>query len=296
LQALPAGYDAERHALLRREVAERQELERHVGRLEARLERAPGVRAALAEAGAMLVAAQEREQGWRGQVEALGADAAAFDAAREAVEAAMTAARQAELEVMQANADVSRAVDAEAMAVASVRELERLEARLGELEADHRHHEVLDELFTELRAELNAQLRPELAELAGTFLDQLTDGRYATVEFDEEYRLVVLEDGVPKPVLSGGEEDLCNLVLRLAVSQMIAERAGQAFSLLVLDEVFGSLDEARRANVIGLLRRLQDRFEQVIVITHIEQVRDGLDRLLPVRLDAARGCSVVEAA
>jgi exonuclease SbcC len=74
---------------------------------------------------------------------------------------------------------------------------------------------------------------------------------------------------------------------------MIAERAGQAFSLLILDEVFGSLDETRRANVVELLRHLHDRFEQVIVITHIEQVREGLDRVLLVRFDETRGCSVV---
>jgi exonuclease SbcC len=83
-------------------------------------------------------------------------------------------------------------------------------------------------------------------------------------------------------------------VLRLAISQMIAERAGQSFSLLILDEVFGSLDEARRANVVELLRRLQDRFEQVILITHIEGVREGLDRVITVRYDDERGTSVVE--
>ena len=296
LAALPAGYDADRHAGLRREVAERQELERQVGRLEARLERGPAVRAALTDTGAMLAAAQQREKEWRAQQVALGVETGAFESARETVDAALATARQTELERVSAAAEVTRALEAEQAAEAAGRELDRLEARLTELEADRRHHEALDELLTELRADLNAQLRPELAELAGGFLEQLTDGRYATVEFDEDYRLVVLEDGTPKPVLSGGEEDLCNLVLRLAVSQMIAERAGQAFSLLVLDEVFGSLDEARRGNVISLLRRLQDQFEQVIVITHIEQVRDGLDRLLPVRLDVTRGCSVVEAA
>jgi exonuclease SbcC len=103
----------------------------------------------------------------------------------------------------------------------------------------------------------------------------------------------VLEDGIPKPVISGGEEDLANLVLRLAISQMIAERAGQQFSLLVLDEVFGSLDESRRNNVVELLRRLQDRFEQVILITHIESVREGLDRTINVRYDEETGASVV---
>jgi exonuclease SbcC len=103
----------------------------------------------------------------------------------------------------------------------------------------------------------------------------------------------VLEDGVPKPVISGGEQDVANLCLRLAISQMIAERAGQSFSLLILDEVFGSLDEARRQNVVELLRGLGDRFEQVILITHVEQVREGLDRVISVRYDEETGCSVV---
>ncbi|MFN5598356.1 MAG: SbcC/MukB-like Walker B domain-containing protein, partial [Gemmatimonas sp.] len=173
------------------------------------------------------------------------------------------------------------------------RELARLQGRLETLETEKRLHDELDRALTDIRTDLNFQLRPELAEIASRFLDDLTDGRYTQLEFDEEYRLQVLEDGLPKPVISGGEEDLCNLVLRLAISQMIAERAGQAFSLLILDEVFGSLDETRRANVVELLRRLNDRFEQVIVITHIEQVREGLDRLLLVRFDETTGCSVV---
>ena len=94
-------------------------------------------------------------------------------------------------------------------------------------------------------------------------------------------------------MISGGEEDLANLVLRLAISQMIAERAGQSFSLLILDEIFGSLDESRRHNVVELLRRLQDRFEQVILITHIEPVREGVDRVISVRYDADTGSSIV---
>ena len=130
--------------------------------------------------------------------------------------------------------------------------------------------------------------------MASAFLTELTDARYTELELDENYNVIVLEDGMPKPVISGGEEDLANLVLRLAISQMIAERAGQSFSLLILDEVFGSLDESRRHNVVELLRRLHDRFEQVIVITHIESVREGLDRVITVRYDQETGAAVVE--
>ena len=136
-------------------------------------------------------------------------------------------------------------------------------------------------------------MRPEIAELASSFLADLTDGRYDTVDLTEDYTLTVVDDGVPKQVISGGEEDLANLVLRLAVSQMIAARAGQPLSLLVLDEVFGSLDESRRQHVLTLLRRLGDRFPQVILITHIDQIREGLDRVIKVEYDAARGVSVV---
>jgi DNA repair protein SbcC/Rad50 len=43
-----------------------------------------------------------------------------------------------------------------------------------------------------------------------------------------------------------------------------------------------------------LLRRLQGRFEQVILITHIEQVREGVDRVISVRYDEETGSSVVD--
>jgi exonuclease SbcC len=58
--------------------------------------------------------------------------------------------------------------------------------------------------------------------------------------------------------------------------------------------VFASLDESRRHNVLDLLRRLNDRFDQVIVITHMESVREGLDRVITVRYDQESGASIVE--
>jgi DNA repair protein SbcC/Rad50 len=193
----------------------------------------------------------------------------------------------------RAQEQVSSATAALAAAEAAAEDLKRKVAELDVLQDDRRIHDELDRAFSDLRTDLNFQLRPELSELASAFLSELTDARYTELELDDQYNIVILEDGVPKPVLSGGEEDLANLVLRLAISQMIAERAGQSFSLLILDEVFGSLDEARRYNVVELLRGLHDRFEQVILITHIEPVREGLDRVISVSYDADQGSSVV---
>ncbi len=137
----------------------------------------------------------------------------------------------------------------------------------------------------QLRAELNDRIRPELESIASELLSEMTDGRYSTLRIDDNYKAVIVDDGEEKPVISGGEDDIVNLALRLAVSQMIADRAGQSLSLLVLDEVFGSLDDARRDNVVSLLQNLKNRFEQIILITHVEAIHDAVDNCLWVAFD-----------
>ena len=220
-------------------------------------------------------------------------DEVEFAALRARHDAAVTSMRGAELAAVQARGEAEAAGAAAERAAAARAELAATQEKLDVLQHDRRLHEALDRAFSDLRTDLNAQLRPELSEIASGFLSDLTDGRYAELELNEDYAVTVLEEGVPKPVISGGEEDIANLVLRLAISQMIAERSGQAFSLLILDEVFGSLDDTRRLHVLGLLRKLHDRFAQVIVITHIEAVRDGLDRVLEVRFNEEKGAATV---
>jgi DNA repair protein SbcC/Rad50 len=293
LAALPMGYDAGQHAALRASVARLADLETRAARLGGLVERDEHTQRERQRIVAAQELARQRVVALDGQRGTVDQSDAEFLAVRDAHERAADEARRAELEAVAATADAERARSEMEAAERGRRELARLQERLEELERDKKLHDELDRALTDLRTDLNFQLRPELAEIASGFLADLTDGRYNALEFDEDYTLVVLEDGLPKPVISGGEEDLCNLVLRLAISQMIAERAGQAFSLLILDEVFGSLDDTRRGNVIELLRRLNDRFEQVIVITHIEQVREGMDRVLVVRFDEERGASTV---
>ncbi|HXF96626.1 MAG TPA: SbcC/MukB-like Walker B domain-containing protein, partial [Gemmatimonadales bacterium] len=236
---------------------------------------------------------EERVRDLHAAIAAEGFSEREFAAARERHDRALGALRAAELAVVEARGELLRAEEALQQAEARERERAAREREIAELRLRQRLHHELDRAFSDLRAELNAAMRPDIAELASAFLADLTEGRYDEVDLDEDYNVTVLDDGVPKPVVSGGEEDLANLVLRLAISQLIAERAGQPLSLLVLDEIFGALDEERRHNVLRLLRRLGDRFPQVILITHIEQVREGLDRVIRVEYDPALGASVV---
>jgi DNA repair protein SbcC/Rad50 len=294
LAELPAGYDAARHAVVRREVDALAPAEAQRMRAEAALAREGTVTRELERASTRLAAARERVARLRERRDSVEFSEEDFAALRATYEQASADARGAELAAVQAQGEAATARASLDAAEGARRELGKMQERLDELQREKRLHDELDRAYTDLRTDLNFQLRPELSEIASAFLDELTDSRYTELELDDQYNVVVLEDGIPKPVISGGEEDLANLVLRLAISQMIAERAGQAFSLLILDEVFGSLDQSRRSNVVDLLRRLQDRFEQVILITHIEDVREGVDRVIHVRYDEERGSSVVE--
>jgi DNA repair protein SbcC/Rad50 len=294
LEAIPGGYHETRHAQLRQQHAQLAPMAERSVRLGALAERAPRVRTALERTRKEAERVRKRLAELRQARASSSFSEEAFVALETSYTAAAAERHAAELAALAAEKELEAARAARATAEAARKELERAQERLRELTMDRRIHEELDRAYTDIRADLNQHLRPEISDLASGFLADLTDGRYGELELDDDYNVLVKEDGIPKPVISGGEEDLANLVLRLAISQMIAERAGQAFSLLILDEVFGSLDESRRHNVVELLRRLHDRFEQVVLITHIESVREGLDRVLSVRYDPEAGVSRVE--
>jgi exonuclease SbcC len=161
------------------------------------------------------------------------------------------------------------------------------------LRRDVRLCDECDRMVTEFRKYVNSSIRPRMAELASEYLADLTDGRYTAVELAEDFTPTVVEDGEAKSVISGGEEDILNLCMRVSLSHMLAERAGQHFSLLILDEVFGSLDEGRRGNVLALLEKLRNRFEQIIIITHLDDVKDGVQHLIQVDYDEGTGSAFV---
>ena len=294
IAAMPAGFDAAEHARVRAAIEELTPLATRSERLAALADREPQIRAEYDQVAATLVAHRGRTHELRTALEKIAFSEEEFVATKTEHERATEAARRAEVERITAEGELRSAEAAADAAREAAAELAKREEKLSALKRARRIHDELDRAYSDLRSDLNAQLRPELSELASGFLSELTDSRYSELELTGDYDLVVLDDGVPKPVISGGEEDVAHLVLRLAISQMIAERAGQPFSLLILDEIFGSLDEARRHNVISLLRRLHDRFEQVILITHIESVREGLDRVISVRYDEGSGSSRVE--
>jgi len=290
----PAGaYDAGRHEQVRTRLAEldlsRREHDQLTG-VAARAESLVGD-AAVAEQRASTAEAELAVLDQR--LVALGWDATMFAALEAAVREAELALQSGQFAVSGAAAALERGEGLREAALA--RQADRAsKAEVARALGDEINLlEELDRAFSDLRTELNLQLRPDLQENASHLLHDLTAGRYDDLELDESYVPTIVEDGEAKPVISGGEEDIVNLAMRLAISQMIAERAGKPLSLLVLDEIFGSLDEERRASVLTLLRALSDRFPQVILITHVDGMHDAFDRLIRLSYNVETGVTTV---
>ena len=143
---------------------------------------------------------------------------------------------------------------------------------------------LLEEIFEACRQHLTERIRPTLAAKAGALLAGTTGGRYTQVELDEDYNVKVLDGGEMRLLkrFSGGETDLINLCLRIAISQIVAARGSGRVNLLVLDEVFGSQDSQRKDAILQGLRSLAGEFQQVFVITHDEYLKDRMEGVFSV--------------
>ncbi len=104
------------------------------------------------------------------------------------------------------------------------------------------------------------------------------------MELDGDYNIYIYDDGEKRPFeyFSGGEGDLANLCLRLAISQIIAQRSGMDFQFIALDEIFGSQDRERKKNVLKALSELSKNFRQILLITHVEEVKDLIENVINV--------------
>ncbi len=294
LAALPgAVYDQARHELVQAELKRLDPLALELERQRVGADRVPQLHEQKAGADAKWLEAQSRDAGIRTALAALGFSEEAFRTLEREWRQLEAARQAAALTLVRDEAEAAAAKEAAAQATRRIEDRARRAREADAVALALRTNQELDHALGDLRNELNATLRPDLSELASGFLRDLTNGRYTELELDEDYVTTVLDEGEPKGVISGGEEDVANLALRLAISQMIAERAGQPLSLLILDEIFGSLDDEHRAAVVELLRSLADRFPQVILITHIDSVRDGFDRIVRVTYDPRRASAVV---
>jgi len=164
-----------------------------------------------------------------------------------------------------------------------ISEIKNLKEKIVELEKYKK--QIKDEKKTVHylgRTFLISRIRPTLSSYSSDFFERLTDGKYHEIELDENYDLMVYDNGELFSIerFSGGEEDLANLCLRLAISEVITERAGGIFNFIILDEIFGSQDNIRRQNIMKALNGLSSKFRQIFLITHVDDVKNDMENIL----------------
>ena len=168
-------------------------------------------------------------------------------------------------------------------------------ARQKELLVKISELETLNSVFKDLKDNLMERIIPALSEIASAIFCEMTDSRYLGLELDDGYNIIIYDGAEKYPInrFSGGEMDLANLCLRLAISRLLSERSGKDINFLVLDEIFGSQDQSRKRNIMSALSKLENQFNQILLITHIDDVKDLMQNVIAVR-DVNENESVAE--
>ncbi len=170
-------------------------------------------------------------------------------------------------------------------------------------------------LLRDFRDHLFGRVKRAIAVVASEIFSEITS-RYSGIDFDVEpedgaggeggdrFEVYINDGGVFYPIsrFSGGEVDAANLSIRIAISRVVAEMHGEStgapIRLLVLDEVFGSQDETRRRGILEKLQRMVSGdvgagwFSQIFVISHIEDIKEGVDHIIRL-VEQDDGSSVV---
>ena len=224
-------------------------------------------------------------------------------------------------EVVAEQENVSEQVEAEEKALTDLQQrLGKLDAQLEQAAADQEALEAArDERqdaaadrqrYKHLRAAFGKngipsliieETLPDIEERANRILDRLTDGRmHVRLETLKEKKsggtketleiIITDEHGAPRPyeTYSGGESFRVNFALRVALAQLLAERSGVRVRTLVIDEGFGTQDEAGIERLVEAIQAIREDFAKILVITHLERLK----RAFPVRIEVEKDPSV----
>jgi exonuclease SbcC len=162
-------------------------------------------------------------------------------------------------------------------------------------------HKSLERAFGKdgVPALLIEQVLPEIESKANELLDRLSDGqmsvRFVTqAEYKDRKREDLKETldiqisdsaGVRDyEMYSGGEAFRVNFAIRLALSEVLAQRKGARLQTLVIDEGFGSQDIQGRQRLIEAINLVKGDFAKILVITHLDELKDAF----PTRIEVEK--------
>jgi exonuclease SbcC len=147
-----------------------------------------------------------------------------------------------------------------------------------------------------VQALLISQAFPEIEIEANRLLGKMTDNRLSlTLESQREMKskkgeaIETLDIKIADEIgtrnyemFSGGEAFRIDLALRIALSKLLVRRAGASLPILIIDEGFGTQDSSGKERMVEAINSIQDDFEKIFVITHLEELKERFPVLINV--------------
>jgi exonuclease SbcC len=177
----------------------------------------------------------------------------------------------------------------------------KLEAERGELGLQIGRIKALERAFGKdgVPALLIEQALPEIEMKANEILGRLSDDTMrlhfeTQAKYKDEKRKdlretleIQVSDGAGErdyEMFSGGEAFRVNFAIRLALSEVLAQRKGARLQMLVIDEGFGSQDTQGRQRLIQAINAVRLDFAKILVITHLDELKDAF----PTRIEVEK--------
>jgi exonuclease SbcC len=69
----------------------------------------------------------------------------------------------------------------------------------------------------------------------------------------------------------------------LSLGQNLSQRKGNPINFLILDEVLGSQDKERQQNILIRLKKLEQKFSQIFLISHVDEIKEFATNLIEIK-------------
>ncbi|NWJ98104.1 MAG: SMC family ATPase [Chloroflexi bacterium] len=240
----------------------------------------------------------EEESESKAEVERLKVEATGLQQLRERIKAGEKLVSEAEGQEKLIRANLLRAETS--LEFCAKQELKKKECQRDQNQANQTKiiYGELTEAFGKkgIQALVMDTVLPELEEESNHLLGEMSDGRMS-VRFETQrdskkgepietldLRISDEQGSRPYEMFSGGEAFRINFAVRVALSKLLARRSGAQLRTLIIDEGFGSQDGQGRERLVEAIRGIENDFERVLVITHLQELKD----VFPVRIDVVK--------
>jgi len=133
---------------------------------------------------------------------------------------------------------------------------------------------LIEEAIPEIEQEANYLLSRLTNNQAQIFIESLRDLKKGGTKETLDIKISDQAGIRPYELFSGGEAFRIDFALRIAISKLLARRAGTALQILIIDEGFGSQDEEGLGYIMDALYKIQDDFSKIIIVSHLPSMKD----------------------